>query len=719
MHVNGLAFEELGVDVERVGIGPDVGHGRLGALAHDVAEHAGEHEALFRARHHGHLHEQDIPAHRRPRQSRGHAGTVGPFGHLVEEVGAAEVFGEVLGGDEDRLAPSLGQPTGHLAGHGGDLPVEASHPRLSRVSPGHLADRLGLEGELVLGQTMGGQLLGDQILPRDPDLLLVRVPDQRQDLHPISKRARNILERVGGGDEEHLRQVEGHAQVVVDEGVVLGGIQDLEQGGGWIAPPVRADLVDLVEHEDGIAGFRPPQSLDDPPRKRADIGPPVSADLRFVPHPAQRHAREFPAEGASDALAQARLAHAGGSHEAEDRLPRRAIPRYARRLGGHRGFPRAGLARLALALLPELLDGEVLEDPVLDLLQVEVVLVQHLTGAVNVDGAPVQLAPRQAGQPFEIRVGHAVLWRRGRDTDQTGELALRLPPRFLGQVGLLDLTAKLGDLAAALLLVPELALNRPELLPQIEVLLLLGEPLLGLRGDLPAQLAHRELALEQLEEPAELGGDGVHLEDFLTHGRVERGHGGHEVRHVAGIGQATRGHGELIGQVVRHRDEAGEDVHDGLAQRLHFRPPGHFVGSLLDPRDEIGLRLDPVLEPDSLQTLDHHTNGSVARSRELVDDAHRAHVVEDVGRGRLHLGIALRDEGQEPGAAHDVVHEPHGARLPHHERGRREGQENRLSERKDGKSVRDGEAAWAGVWIIRHQLARGRLWRVTRRRPRS
>src|SRR5207247_8731708 len=105
--------------------------------------------------------------------------------------------------------------------------------------------------------------------------------------------------------------------------------------------------------------------------------------LLLRPHHAQTHARVFPARGAGDALAQARLADAGGSHEAEDRLPRRAIPRHARRLGGHRGFPRAGLARLALALLPELLDGEVLEDPVLDLLQVEVVLVQHLTGAVK------------------------------------------------------------------------------------------------------------------------------------------------------------------------------------------------------------------------------------------------------------------------------------------------------------------------------------------------
>ena len=102
-----------------------------------------------------------------------------------------------------------------------------------------------------------------------------------------------------------------------------------------------------------------------------------------------------------------------------------------------------------------------------------------------------------------------------------------------------------------------------------------------------------------------------------------------------------------------------------------------------------------------------------------MDDSHRAHAVKDVGRGRLHLGIALSDQRQEPVAAHDVVHELHGARLPHHEWGRREWQEDRLSEREDGKRVRDAEAAKAGLWIVGHQLARKRLWRVTRRRPRS
>jgi len=43
-------------------------------------------------------------------------------------------------------------------------------------------------------------------------------------------------------------------------------------------------------------------------------------DLSFVPHAAQGHAHERPAQGAGNALAEAGLAHAGRPDETEDRL---------------------------------------------------------------------------------------------------------------------------------------------------------------------------------------------------------------------------------------------------------------------------------------------------------------------------------------------------------------------------------------------------------------
>ena len=209
------------------------------------------------------LHEQDIPTGRRPGQTRRDTRAGGPLSHLVEEPRLAEVRHYAVGGDPDRLASSLGQPTGHLPGHRCDLPIEVPHAGLAGVPPHDLADGFRLEGQLVRREAMRGQHFRDQILSGDPDLLLVRVPGQHQDLHPVTQGPGDGVECVGGGDEQYLRQVEGHREVVVHEGVVLGRIQHLQQRGGWITAPVRSDLVDLVEHEDRITCLRSPEPLDD------------------------------------------------------------------------------------------------------------------------------------------------------------------------------------------------------------------------------------------------------------------------------------------------------------------------------------------------------------------------------------------------------------------------------------------------------------------------
>src|SRR5690606_1740988 len=108
-------------------------------------------------------------------------------------------------------------------------------------------------------------------------------------------------------------------EVVVEEGTVLLGVEHLEQGRRRITAEVAAQLVDLVEHHDGVVGAGRLQALEDPSGHRTDVGPPVSLDLRLVAHPAQREAPELPAHRPGDAAPEARLADAGGTGEAEDR----------------------------------------------------------------------------------------------------------------------------------------------------------------------------------------------------------------------------------------------------------------------------------------------------------------------------------------------------------------------------------------------------------------
>src|SRR5205823_10805299 len=85
-------------------------------------------------------------------------------------------------------------------------------------------------------------------------------------------------------------------------------------------------------------------------RQRADVGAAVAADLGLVVHAAERDALELAPRGARDRLAERGLAHAGRADEAQDR---------------------------ALAVRVELAHREMLEDAALDLVQAEVILVEH------------------------------------------------------------------------------------------------------------------------------------------------------------------------------------------------------------------------------------------------------------------------------------------------------------------------------------------------------
>src|SRR5690606_38549950 len=124
-------------------------------------------------------------------------------------------------------------------------------------------------------------------------------------------------------------------------------------------------------------------ALDHPARHSADVGAPVAADLRLVPDAAEAGADELATQGASDAAAQARLAHAGRTHEAED-----------------------GAAHLVAG---QLAHGQELQDALLHLLQAIVILVEHLLSLDDADLAVALLGPGQVEQPVEVGANHAGL----------------------------------------------------------------------------------------------------------------------------------------------------------------------------------------------------------------------------------------------------------------------------------------------------------------------
>src|SRR5260370_7562907 len=148
---------------------------------------------------------------------------------------------------------------------------------------------------------------------------------------------------------------------MIAEAAGLLRVEHLEQCRRRIAAEVRADLVDLVEHEHRVAGTGLADALQDAPGQRADVGAAMPADLGFVAHAAQRQAHEAAAERARDRAAERSLADAGRPDEAEDRA-----------------------ARVGL----ELAHRQVLEDALLDLLQAVMIASHPLLPRIHAKLAP-------------------------------------------------------------------------------------------------------------------------------------------------------------------------------------------------------------------------------------------------------------------------------------------------------------------------------------------
>ena len=203
--------------------------------------------------------------------------------------------------------------------------------------------------------------LGTRWRLRDLELLLARVARDLEDLHAVEQRRRDRVEHVRRRDEDDVRQIELHLEVVIRERRVLLGVEHLEQRGRRVAAEVGAELVDLVEHEHRVLGADPAHALDDAARERADVRAAVAADLGLVAHAAERDADELAPERARDRLAERRLADARRPGQAEDRplLPRR-----------------------------ELAHRQVLEDALLHLLQIVVVGVEDLRAPCRDPGDP-------------------------------------------------------------------------------------------------------------------------------------------------------------------------------------------------------------------------------------------------------------------------------------------------------------------------------------------
>src|SRR5436853_496070 len=202
-----------------------------------------------------------------------------------------------------------------------DLALELAHTRLAGVAGGDLAQRGVSDLELFGQEPIVAQLPGHEVAPGNLELLTLRVAGEVHHLQPVEQGPRNALREVRRRDEQHLRQVERHSQIMIRERIVLRRIEHFEQGRSGVALERHTQLVDLVEQEHRVLGPCLLHALDDATGHRPHVGAAVAADVRFVARAAERDAHVRPTHGPRDRLRDRRFSHTRRPDEQENGPP--------------------------------------------------------------------------------------------------------------------------------------------------------------------------------------------------------------------------------------------------------------------------------------------------------------------------------------------------------------------------------------------------------------
>ncbi len=683
---------DVGVVVE-LRIDPELGRVRADprqrgdrGLLHHVAELPGQRQSLA-TRHRRGLDRQHLAADRRPRQPDRRPRRVERRGGLVLVALRPEQLAHPLRTDGARRVLLLGERLGGTPHHVRDLALEIAQPGLAGVLAGDLEDPRVGDLELQLLEPVLAQHLRDQVALGDLELLEIGVAREPDHLHAVAQRRRHRVEVVGGGDEQHLRQIERHVEVVVHERVVLRRIEHLEQRRRRIAVEIHGQLVDLVQHEHRVPGAGAADPADDVPGQRPDVGAPVPADLRLVPHAAQRLVHELASQRARDRLPERGLAGARRPDEAQDRR-----------------------ARVRL----EAPHHQVLEDALLDLVEPVVILVQDLAGVDQVEVVLGPHRPRHVHQPLKVAPRDRVLRGLRRHARQPVQLAVRLLLHLRRHPRLLHPLAQLGDLLLAVLALAQLLADRLHLLAEEELLLVLVDVLAHRVADLRADLEHLQLAVEDLRELAQALLHVGRLEQFLLVGDLEVEQRGDEVRDppLARLG-ARRAH-----RLVRDRRDQAHHALE-LLEHLLGQRLGLDVGAL-----GLGQRLDPCLEVGrgGLDVRDAHAGDALEQHRitvvlRLHHPQHRADGADLVELGRRRVverGITLRHHRQRAIARHHVVQQLDALLAPDVERQDPEREQHRVPDRQHrqlaGLERRALRALGLGLGGDRDLLGAGHQW---------
>ncbi|EAQ13717.1 hypothetical protein RB2654_03349 [Maritimibacter alkaliphilus HTCC2654] len=581
--------------------GPDIGACGVDRFLHHVAQFPGRlHPALARQAQGFDL--EKIAAHAGPGQPGHNADLVFLLGQTVAVFAHAQIVFQRLPRDLHLLLVFA-----HDLGHGlacqfRDVAFEVPHPRLAGV----IADDVGQGAvghlELALAKPVVLDLLVDEVLLGDLALFVFGVARQRNDLHPVQKRAGHVV-GVRRGQEHHVRQVVFHFEIVVHEGRVLLRVEHFEHRRGRVAAEILPHLVDFIEQDERVRGLGLFQRLNDLAGHRADIGPAVTANFAFVTHAAQRDANELAPRGLGDRFAQRRLTDTRRTDEAHDR---------------------------PLQLFRALLHGEVFDDPFLDLLKPVMVVVQNLLRVVEVLLHAAFHAPRDRQHPVEVVAHDRRLGAHRAHVLELLELRIGLFAGLFRQLGRVDAVFQFLKLVLAFAVLAQFLLDRLHLFVQVILPLRALHLALHARLDLLFDLKNGHFALHQAIDLLKPLVDREGFQKILLlvdfHAKMT-GHEVGEFRRFAGLGHRRK---RLFRDVLLHLGIAFEFLTD----RPHERLGGGFVTDGFDK--DFGLGLEEVgvgqefVDLHPRLAFDQHLHGAVGQFEQLQDVCQNACAVDAV-----------------------------------------------------------------------------------------
>ena len=209
----------------------------------------------------------------------------------------------------------------HLAHDVGDLALEVPDTGFTRIVGDDLTHRRLGDADMFLGDAVFVELPGNQIFLGDAQLLFFGIAGDPDHFHPVAQGGQNGVDQIRRCNEHHFGQVEGHAQVVVRERVVLFRVEHFEQGCGGVAAKIHPDLVDFVQHEDRVVGAGLFHALNDAAGQRADVGASMTADLGFITDAAKTDADKFARPGRGRSTFPARSSRRPGGRRSRGSGP--------------------------------------------------------------------------------------------------------------------------------------------------------------------------------------------------------------------------------------------------------------------------------------------------------------------------------------------------------------------------------------------------------------